>query len=200
MKQPSSHSQAGITLVEVLIAVLVLSIGLLGIAGLQTAALTANFTSYQYTQASLLAQGMVEKMRANRQGVLSGYYSMAASTSAPTPAPSTNCASTACSFQQQATYDMAMWYAQITGNLASGSDAVALTAQGSSSGAVPTLSNSAGSISCTNHTTNLALTNNMQCVVTVYWDPGRSATAGNFSCSPSDSTALRCFSVAFQPP
>jgi type IV pilus assembly protein PilV len=207
MIQPAAMTrrrQAGITLIEVLIAILVLSIGLLGIAGLQTAALTSNLTSYQYTQAAILAQGMVERMRANRQGVINGYYTLAASMSPPS-VPGTNCATTTCTPQAQATYDMAMWYAQITGNTGTGTssltNAVALTAQTSGT-AMPTLSNSSGSITCSNLSTNQTLANTSLCVVTVYWDPGRSATAGDFSClaTSADAGALSCFSVAFQPP
>ena len=118
---------AGMTLIEVLIAVLVLAIGLLGIAGLQSAALSNNLISYQYTQASALAQAMTERMRANRDGVRRGAYAIAAD--ATPPAAPVNCAVSACSPIEQAQWDIAAIYAQLsssanTANIPNGPRAV----------------------------------------------------------------------------
>ena len=104
--------QSGLTLIEVLIAVVVLAIGLLGIAGLQSAALSNNLISYQYTQASSLAQAMIERMRANRDAVRSGAYAIAANAT-PTAA-SVNCAASACTPTQQAQWDIAAVYSQLS--------------------------------------------------------------------------------------
>ncbi|WP_040844344.1 type IV pilus modification protein PilV [Thiorhodococcus drewsii] len=57
--------QRGFTLIEVLIAILVLSIGLLGLAGLQTVSLKMNQGSYLRTQATNLAYEITDAMRAN---------------------------------------------------------------------------------------------------------------------------------------
>lgn len=57
--------QTGVSLLEVLIAVLVLSVGLLGIAGLQTANLRNTQSAHQRTVAVLLATSMGERIRAN---------------------------------------------------------------------------------------------------------------------------------------
>ena len=65
---------AGITLIEVLIALVVFSIGLLGLAGLQTVSLRFNTSSYYRTQATALAYSLADRMRANRQGALDGLY------------------------------------------------------------------------------------------------------------------------------
>lgn len=67
------HSR-GLTLVEILIALLVLSIGLLGLAGMQTLSLKFNTIAYQRTQATALAYDMADRMRANRQAALDGAY------------------------------------------------------------------------------------------------------------------------------
>ncbi len=56
----------GFTLLEILVAVLVLSIGLLGIAGLQVTGLRFNHSAYARTQATLLAYELADRMRANR--------------------------------------------------------------------------------------------------------------------------------------
>ncbi len=58
--------QQGFTLIEVLIAVLVLSIGLLGLAGLQTVSLKMSHGSYLRVQATNLAYEIADSMRANR--------------------------------------------------------------------------------------------------------------------------------------
>jgi type IV pilus assembly protein PilV len=65
---------AGITLIEVLIALVVFSIGLLGLAGLQTVSLRFNTSAYYRTQATALAYGLADRMRANRDGALNGLY------------------------------------------------------------------------------------------------------------------------------
>ncbi|MBS1188294.1 MAG: pilV [Rhodocyclaceae bacterium] len=62
----SNQSQQGVTLIEVLVAILIAAVGLLGLAGLQARAMTAEFESYQRSQALLLAMDMAERMRMNR--------------------------------------------------------------------------------------------------------------------------------------
>lgn len=64
--------QAGISLLEVLIAVLVLAIGVLGAAALQLNALRFNASAAQSTQASFIAYDMLDRMRAN-PGQLADY-------------------------------------------------------------------------------------------------------------------------------
>jgi type IV pilus assembly protein PilV len=61
----------GVSLIEVLVALLILSIGLLGVAGLQVVALRSNHGSFVRGQAVLLASDMADRMRANRLGVIS---------------------------------------------------------------------------------------------------------------------------------
>ena len=62
------------TLVEVLVALMVLSIGLLGIAGLQLNSLRANTVSYWQSQATWFAYDMSDRIRANSTGAGMGYY------------------------------------------------------------------------------------------------------------------------------
>lgn len=60
------RAQAGFSLIEVLISMMIVAIGLLGLAGLQARAMNAEFESYQRSQAVLLANDMVERMRMSR--------------------------------------------------------------------------------------------------------------------------------------
>lgn len=71
---PSTRQQHGATLIEVLIAVVVLSIGLLGLAGLQVTSVQSNHSAYQRSQASLLASDLADRMRANRTQALTNAY------------------------------------------------------------------------------------------------------------------------------
>lgn len=59
--------EAGVTLIEVLVAVLVLAIGMIGTVGLQGVAKYGNFEALQRTQAVLIARDIAERMSANRQ-------------------------------------------------------------------------------------------------------------------------------------
>lgn len=61
--------ERGAGLIEVLIALFVVAIGLLGIASLQFMSLRSNFEAVQRTTASMLAQDVVERMRANYSNV-----------------------------------------------------------------------------------------------------------------------------------
>ena len=58
--------EAGFGLIEVLVALLILAIGLLGMASLQTASLKQTTGSQARTQAIFLAEDLVERIRANR--------------------------------------------------------------------------------------------------------------------------------------
>lgn len=66
--------EGGFTLIEVLIAVLVLAIGLLGLAGLQATSLRFNHDAQLRSQATFLAYDIADRMRANRNAALSGAY------------------------------------------------------------------------------------------------------------------------------
>lgn len=66
--------QPGFTLVEVLITIVVVSIGLLGVAGLQISGLRANMGSEARSKATILANDIVERMRTNPLGVAANQY------------------------------------------------------------------------------------------------------------------------------
>ena len=62
---PTGRRQRGHSLIEVLISMVVLAIGLLGLAGLQTRVSVAEMESYQRTQALLLVQDMADRIATN---------------------------------------------------------------------------------------------------------------------------------------
>ncbi len=63
------HRQRGVSLLEVLVAVVVLSIGLLGLAGLQLSAMRNNQSSAERSNAVMLTYSILEAMRASRDSV-----------------------------------------------------------------------------------------------------------------------------------
>ena len=70
----TAFHQRGATLIEVLVAILVLSIGLVGLAKLQITAMQGNYSAYLRSQATLLAYDMADRMRTNRNATLEGDY------------------------------------------------------------------------------------------------------------------------------
>ena len=66
----------GFTLIEVLVSMIVLAIGLLGLAGLQLTSLKAADSAYHRSQASVLADDILDRMRSNRDVALAGSYNI----------------------------------------------------------------------------------------------------------------------------
>lgn len=74
LKHPLAGRDAGFSLIEVLIALVILSVGLLGIAAMVSVAMKSKGSSYLRTQALAQAQAIIDRMRANRATALQGYY------------------------------------------------------------------------------------------------------------------------------
>ena len=66
----------GFTLVEVLITNIVMSVGLLGIAGLQLTSLKNNDSAYLYSISALYSYSLIDYMRANRKSAIAGNYNI----------------------------------------------------------------------------------------------------------------------------
>lgn len=116
----------GFTLVEVLVTLLVLSIGLLGIDKLLLVSSRANDSAYMRTQATALAYSILDSMRANRDAALGGSYLY--SSSHPVSNPNTLCPlSSPCSSTAIAQYDLYQWQQALTAQLPSGSGTITTT-------------------------------------------------------------------------
>ncbi|WP_206606719.1 type IV pilus modification protein PilV [Steroidobacter cummioxidans] len=61
----SPANQRGFTLVEILVTVVLISVGLLGVAALQLTTLRGNQDAYVRSQASVLAGDILDRMRVN---------------------------------------------------------------------------------------------------------------------------------------
>ncbi len=107
IRQYPSHLslQSGFTLLEVMIALVIFSIGLLGLAGLQAGGLRSNTQAQLRTIATIQAYDMAERIRANPRGVEDGNYN-AFNDATPT---AEDCISAACNAAEMATYDYYEW-------------------------------------------------------------------------------------------
>ncbi len=109
-----THGVRGFGIVDVLIGLLLLTIGLLSTVGLHIR-LTQNARTAQHrASASQLAQDLVERMRANLAGVAEGHYDVAYAASgspAVDHAASMSCAiAERCSVAEITAYDFAQWH------------------------------------------------------------------------------------------
>lgn len=78
-----TRTQDGFTLIEVMVAVVILSIGLLGLAGLQATGLRHNQSASFRSTATVLAYDIADAMRANRTDARDGKYDTSLTASAP---------------------------------------------------------------------------------------------------------------------
>ncbi len=99
----SKQLQRGVTLVEAMIALLVVSIGLLGIASLQLTAMSQNTSALNHSQAVWIAYNMSDRIRANISE-FQNYHGIDTDTGY-----SQDCVNSACSTDQMVTADAADW-------------------------------------------------------------------------------------------
>ena len=116
--------QGGFTLLEVLIALLVLSIGLLGIGKLMMLSARANDSAYMRSQATALAYTMLDAMRANRQAAIVQGYDTAMGVVPGLPGCGTTVANP-CNSGQQAQNDLNLWGNSLAAQLPLGQGSIA---------------------------------------------------------------------------
>lgn len=106
----------GFTLIEVMVAVFVLAVGILGLAGMQAVGLKESQNSYFRTQADMLANDMVDRMRANPDAArdISNVYVSDGSAVSVASAGACQMALADCDFSDMASYDIAQWQSLIT--------------------------------------------------------------------------------------
>ncbi len=112
MRYPGSR---GFTLLEVLIALLIFSFGMLGLAALETYSVKANQSASARSQATALANTMLDNIRANRNNIASYYsndYAVVDCTADATGADT-------------AALDLALWRQQVACELPQGQAAIA---------------------------------------------------------------------------
>lgn len=93
----------GFSLIEVLVSVVIMSVGILGVAGLQVISLQQNRSSLMRAEAQQLGNDMLDRMRANP---IQNYAGVAFTDTPPT---ATNCMTTTCSASNMRDFDIAQW-------------------------------------------------------------------------------------------
>jgi type IV pilus assembly protein PilV len=124
----------GFSLFEVLVALVILAIGMLGIARMLMIAHKSNSSSYVKQQSIQSAYDIVDRVRANRQAAIDGNYAVnnLVASGAPTlpSSPSTNCDSSSCSASQLASYDTWHWLSTSVSQLPNGCGSITTAASG----------------------------------------------------------------------
>lgn len=156
--------QKGFTLIEIMIAVVVFSFGLLAVAGVMTVAVKNNHNGFMRSQASFLASSMLDMMTRNDSrklydnsydGTYSGYSDISAV-----------CHSAACTMDELVDRDVQLWSNQLT----------------------QILPNSEGEISCQSRGATLGVCLNVNdacepyngfCTITITWDESSEASASS---------------------
>ncbi|WP_430318028.1 type IV pilus modification protein PilV [Pseudomonas nitroreducens] len=127
----------GFSLIEAMVALIIISVGVLGLVAMQGRTIQYSNESTQRDRAIMLASDLIEMMRSNRSSLIapdrtmqpnSAYYK-AAGTAFPTTI-TTACQTTAgCTVDQMATTQLATWARQVQNALPIGPDLTLLTNQ-----------------------------------------------------------------------
>ena len=162
------NSSRGFTLLEVMIAMVIFSVGVLGLAGIQGISIQNNNTAYMRTIAMQQAYNMSDIIRTNtdNNGNLNTAFSNVSSTlgTAPTPACIGD-TSTTCTTAEMAAYTIYLWKFHLSEALPSGIGSVNL--------------------------------NGTLYEVTVMWDEERTGATGT-SCSGNSATDLKCYKIQIE--
>jgi type IV pilus assembly protein PilV len=116
MLNSNSKRQKGMTLIEVLVAAIILGVGMLGILTLQTQSVQFNHQAYLKSQAIFLMGSIVDKMRSNSDALgsyVTGYYDDYSGVT-------DNCETATCTSSALASWDLMQWKADVARALPAG--------------------------------------------------------------------------------
>lgn len=135
----SLDKETGFTLTEVLISLVVLSIGLLGLASVQTESLKKNNDAYLSSIASTQASDIIDRMRSNYEQAKNGGYSTSSSSNAAQsnvgclggipnqPTSQSGSQTSSCTEQQMSLNDLYEWQANLANLLPEGKGSICLS-------------------------------------------------------------------------
>ncbi len=107
--------QRGFSMIEVLVTLLIVSLALLGTAGLQAYSMRLNQGGQFRTQAVFLVADLAERMEANKAAAVAGTY-VTATSSVPV-VMGTNCAAVPCTAGDLALFDLSQWQTAVAAAL-----------------------------------------------------------------------------------
>lgn len=111
-----SHAQLGFSLLEVLVTIVILSLGIMGVSGLQVTGMKNSYSAFLRAQAAQYAYDMTDRMRVNRAAAVAGDYDLAMTDAKPTGTTLPDA-------------DRAGWLTQVE-SLPAGDGSIAVTAAG----------------------------------------------------------------------
>lgn len=159
------YQKNGFTLLEVMIAMVIFAVGMLGLAGIQALSLEGSHSSYSRSQAILLASEMVDRMKANYKAT---NYAMETATTSEN-APGTVCdgvdTTITCNESQMASFDHWQWKKMVEDTLLTGKGKITYDA-----------------------TTKVY-------TVSVHWDENRTGATSTANCPPLSASELSCLEL-----
>lgn len=135
LKNHAFHSARcdGVTLIEMMVAILVLSIGMLGIAGLQAATSKYKINTWARSSSSMLLSDLSERVRVNADAAGTSFAAEGVTTTssyvitddwatqqASSLTLSKNCETSTCTVIERATYDLVVWRQRVRDSLPQG--------------------------------------------------------------------------------
>lgn len=102
-------------MIEVLVAVLVLAVGLLGVAGLQSMSLKNTSDVFFEQQSMSYSQDLINRIMANRNAADDGGYAA----TPPAAEPANDCSASDCTSAQMAAWDLWQWNEALINGFAS---------------------------------------------------------------------------------
>jgi len=108
----SAH--AGVSMIEVLVALFILSVGLLGVAGLQAQGIRAGHSATLRSMAVFKSMEIVEAVRANQVGLLAGDYNLGTGLGQQNNCDQGAAVAAICTPAQMAQNDVFVWRTSLT--------------------------------------------------------------------------------------
>ena len=127
----AKRKQSGVTLIEVLVSIMLMSFALLGMAALQAQSMALQTSATTRSSVAVLVSDVADRMRSNlsespgfNTSVVSPTFAISANwagQATPPSTPSTDCKTTVCNAAARATYDLATWRIKVRNELPRGS-------------------------------------------------------------------------------
>lgn len=115
-------NESGSSLIEVVVALFVLAIGMLGVLSMQVKSMQFNQSAYYYSQAVYLANEILESMRSNTS--IANTYLIDLDEQAPTIAQNCEATGVTCTPAQARDYNLSKWRSNIQSTLVSGKSSI----------------------------------------------------------------------------
>lgn len=133
----------GMTLIEVLVSIVVLAVGLLGIASMLMLSNKSNTSSYSKQQAVQAVYDIFDRIRANSSAAINGNYNVSNIGSGGMPtavsSPGVMCNASVCTPSQLASYDTWYWLTKDVAKLPNGSGSVTTALAGAAGNTIITV-------------------------------------------------------------